>query len=105
MCSGCGNLIAVLPFVCHSTPHFDSTSREVPTLFPLIIHENGRNVNPQLAENIQLWKIQPKTGSAVLGKANGKEKVFVQNDEKVKKNDVNTLAICALLLYNNANLL
>ena len=30
MCSGCGNLIAdKMSFVCHSTPHFDSTSREV----------------------------------------------------------------------------
>lgn len=46
--SGCGNLIADLsvfdylqfkPFVCHSTPHTDSTSREAPTLFLPIIHE------------------------------------------------------------------
>jgi len=30
MRSGCGNLIAdKMPFVCHSTPHFGSTSREV----------------------------------------------------------------------------
>jgi len=30
MCSGCGNLIAdKKSFVCHSTPHFGSTSREV----------------------------------------------------------------------------
>ena len=30
MCSGCGNLIAdKMSFVCHSTPHFGSTSREV----------------------------------------------------------------------------
>ena len=30
MRSGCGNLIAdKMSFVCHSTPHFGSTSREV----------------------------------------------------------------------------
>ena len=34
------------PFVCHSTPHIDSTSREVPTLFFLIIHEMYGKVNP-----------------------------------------------------------
>ena len=34
------------PFVCHSTPHIDSTSREVPTLFFLIIHEIYGKVNP-----------------------------------------------------------
>ena len=32
-------------FVCHTTPHSGSTSREVPTLFCPIIHEIHRNVN------------------------------------------------------------
>ena len=29
MASGCGYLIAEKSFVCHTTPHFDSTLREV----------------------------------------------------------------------------
>ena len=33
------------PFVCHTTPHSDSTSREVPTLFAPIIHKIAGNVN------------------------------------------------------------
>ena len=33
------------PFVCHTTPHSDSTSREVPTLFAPIIHKTVENVN------------------------------------------------------------
>ena len=33
------------PFVCHTTPHSDSTSREVPTLFALTIHQIIKNVN------------------------------------------------------------
>ena len=32
-------------FVCHTTPHFDSTLREVPTLFALTIHHLPEKVN------------------------------------------------------------
>ena len=32
-------------FVCHTTPHLDSTSREVPTLFVPIIQERTGKVN------------------------------------------------------------
>ena len=34
------------PFVCHSTPHFDSTSREEPYSVGLIIHHLAEKVNP-----------------------------------------------------------
>ena len=34
-------------FVCHSTPHFDSTSRKAPTLFVPIIHETSEKVKRQ----------------------------------------------------------
>lgn len=33
-------------FVCQTTPHFDNTSREAPTLFVPIIHDTTPNVNP-----------------------------------------------------------
>ena len=35
------------PFVCHSTPHFDSTSREVSYSVAHIIHHLAEKVNPQ----------------------------------------------------------
>ncbi len=35
-----------MPFVCHSTPHFDSTSREEPYSVANIIHHKEENVNP-----------------------------------------------------------
>ena len=38
-----------MPFVCHSTPHFDSTSREEPYSVALIIHHKEEKVNPQFA--------------------------------------------------------
>ena len=34
------------PFVCHSTPHFDSTSREVSYSVAHIIHHKEEKVNP-----------------------------------------------------------
>ena len=36
-----------VPFVCQTTPHFGSTSRRVPTLFVLIIHDQEEKVNTQ----------------------------------------------------------
>ena len=47
MASGCGILIADkgLSFVCHSTPHFDSTSREVSYSVANIIHQVAQKVN------------------------------------------------------------
>ena len=38
-----------MPFVCHSTPHFDSTSREEPYSVAPIIHHLAEKVNPQFA--------------------------------------------------------
>jgi len=38
-----------MPFVCHSTPHFDSTSREEPYSVGPIIHHLAEKVNPQFA--------------------------------------------------------
>ena len=35
-----------MPFVCHSTPHFDSTSREVSYSVAPIIHHKEEKVNP-----------------------------------------------------------
>ena len=37
------------PFVCHSTPHFDSTSREESYSVAPIIHHLAEKVNPQFA--------------------------------------------------------
>ena len=36
-----------MPFVCHSTPHFDSTSREESYSVAPIIHHKEEKVNPQ----------------------------------------------------------
>ena len=36
-----------MPFVCHSTPHFDSTSREETYSVAVIIHHQEKNVNSQ----------------------------------------------------------
>lgn len=36
-----------MSFVCQTTPHFGSTSRRVPTLFVLIIHDQEEKVNTQ----------------------------------------------------------
>ena len=38
-----------ISFVCHSTPHFDSTSREEPYSVALIIQHKEEKVNPQFA--------------------------------------------------------
>ena len=35
-----------MPFVCHSTPHFDSTSRKVSYSVAPIIHHLAEKVNP-----------------------------------------------------------
>ncbi len=45
------------PFVCHSTPHFDSTSREESYSVAPIIHYKVEKVNPQFAF---FGKILPK---------------------------------------------
>ena len=37
------------PFVCHSTPHFDSTSRKASYSVGPIIHHLAEKVNPQFA--------------------------------------------------------
>jgi hypothetical protein len=42
-----------MPFVCHSTPHFDSTSREEPYSVALIIHHKEEKVNPQFAFSVK----------------------------------------------------
>ena len=42
-----------MPFVCHSTPHFDSTSREEPYSVGLIIHHLAEKVNPQFAFSVK----------------------------------------------------
>ena len=38
-----------MPFVCHSTPHFDSTSRKVSYSVAPIIHHLAEKVNPQFS--------------------------------------------------------
>ena len=40
-------------FVCQSTPHSGSTSREVPTLFEAIIHDISQNVNSKIQKSLQ----------------------------------------------------
>ena len=42
-----------MPFVCHSTPHFDSTSREEPYSVGLIIHHLAEKVNPQFVFSVK----------------------------------------------------
>ena len=37
------------PFVCHSTPHFDSTSRKASYSVAHIIHYLAEKVNPQFS--------------------------------------------------------
>ena len=46
------------PFVCQTTPHFGSTSREVPTLFAPIIHKTAGNVNT-FPENFRDFSLFP----------------------------------------------
>ena len=76
-----------------------------PTLFFLIIHETRENVNPlfpffvyyQNRRNRQSWPTVSKRAARALK--------FVYFDEKTLVLQGNPLAFCALLLYNNANLL
>ena len=42
-----------MPFVCHSTPHFDSTSREEPYSVAPIIHHKEEKVNPQFGFSVK----------------------------------------------------
>ena len=41
-------------FVCHTTPHSDSTSRGVPTLFANTIHHVGAKVNNKFGKGRNL---------------------------------------------------
>ena len=97
-------------FVCHQLPILTALHARSPTLFATIIHDGRENVNPHFhffsdlvkkteagGKNGQVWSSPPKNGRSPLK--------FVHFDEKTLKRTVIPLAFCALLLYNNANLL
>jgi len=102
----------VKPFVRHTTPHFDGTSREVSysvlfyhtrsgrkskSLIPIFVcPENAGKRDKQKDISVRGWTETPNTGRFKLK--------FVYFDEKTLKSNANLLAFCALLLYNNANL-
>lgn len=67
-----------MPFVCHSTPHFDSTSREKPYSVALIIHHKEEKVNPQFAF---FDKIFPKEDDERKKKANRRGGWLVYQDK------------------------
>ena len=63
-------------FVCHSTPHTDSTSREAPTLFATIIHEKMPVVNTFLRKRQSIFQL------LTIGKTS---EIFLQFGEKTGK--------------------
>ena len=77
-----------------------------PTLFFLIIHELVKKVNPKLLFQPGIFEIDEKKRCIIRTPNIGSNpKKFVYFDEKTLKQTGNPLAFCALLLYNNANLL
>ena len=79
-------------FVCHSTPHFDSTSREVSYSVP-------EYHTSELKKCKQLFPIFISFSYLAIHLYI----YFVDNDEKNSNFPFKTLAFCAILLYNQLN--
>ena len=90
--SGCGYLIADKSFVCHSTPHFDSTSREVS--YSVLQYHTSETGKCKLLFPIFITFLECDPEMQFH---------FVYNDVKTCKIPRNTLAFCAILLYNQFN--